>query len=115
MKEKIIFIHNPKTAGTSFRVRLYESIGRKNVYWHNIDGEIDNDFKEYGGNFFEKYNVIGGHFDFANEYLHKLNGEKIFFSIIRKPSEQIISHLKFIINNNDHRYNVSAKNFFYTQ
>ncbi len=112
MKQKLIFIHNPKTAGTSFRVRLYDSIGQKKVYWQNIDGNIDNDFKEYGVNYFDKYKVIGGHFNFGNNFLHKLNGKKIFFSIIRKPIEQTISHLKFIINKKDHPYHISAKNFY---
>lgn len=88
MNKKIIFVHIPKTAGSSFAYFLRKAYGKKVVirdiekFWRGTK----TDSKEY-----ESYDVIYGHFH-SSKYMY-LNGLMITF--LRDPVERVISQFYY--------------------
>ena len=82
--KKIVFVHIPKTAGSSFAYFLNEAFGKENVirdpekYWK---GEFTNP-KDY-----EDKDVIYGHFH-IKKYLHL---DPIFITFLRDPVDRLLS------------------------
>ncbi len=102
---KFIFIHVPKTAGTSFRENILKPLYRDKFYYDKtmtLDKKekvhnIKNDLILYNWGIpvfpenYKSYDVIGGHFSF-DKYAH-LNLSMITF--LRDPIERLISHYHF--------------------
>ena len=38
---KVFYHHIQKTAGTSFRLWLWEKLGREDVFWQGVDGSFN--------------------------------------------------------------------------
>jgi hypothetical protein len=118
-KEKIIFVHIPKCAGTSIEVFLCEKFGYLNVVTTFANGEkgILNDAnQEIIHGYLLKYNgITGQHFtlkdiiDFKKIKLESLSGYTVF-AVVRNPYHRILSDLIFynlLKNNNvDDLYNI---------
>ena len=75
--QKVLFMHIPKTAGTSFR--HFFSKFTKSIYVYNIDED---------SNFLNDVSLVIGHFGFAFMKKAIFNNS---FTILRDPIERIIS------------------------
>lgn len=100
----LVFIHIPKTAGTTVRAFLREALGRDRVFWHgpNEDGFLQDVVRERGLDYFRRFAAIGGHFGFSHSDLHRLPGRKIFAAIIRCPVQRTVSHFEFVSHRPEH-------------
>ncbi len=83
--KRIIFVHVPKTAGSSFVYYLYKVYSKKykfirdtEKYWRKVGTDV----REYESN-----DIIYGHFHYS-KYMH-LNGRMI--TLLRNPVERVIS------------------------
>lgn len=105
MLPKFIFIHIPKTAGTSFRENVLKPLYRDKFYYDKSmtltreekEHNLKNDLMLYNwgiSNYpqdFRKYDVIGGHFSF--DKYKRFDSPMITF--LREPLERIVSHYYF--------------------
>lgn len=96
MKDKILFVHIQRSAGTTFR-RMLESVcrvgangdHRHEMYtnpqkWANIETKEQN--------LYEKFDVLRGHFPYQRFYYLKKHHGWNMVTWIRDPVERIISH-----------------------
>lgn len=100
----LVFHHVPKTAGTSFRLWLWRTLGREQVFWHGEgeDGLIDDAVAQRGPDYFDRFAVIGGHMPFSNAVLHSLPRPKIHTAVVRRPIDQVVSHFEYVSHLTDH-------------
>ena len=87
---KIIFIHIPKTGGTSI----------ENILYNNNYIYIDNFIKKYFTKYFNRYtnnifihNIIKIH---HATYLQEKYKNKIYFTCVRHPQSRLVSLYKFL-------------------
>lgn len=120
MKENhlIIFVHIPKTAGTTFH-RIVERQYFPNCIF-TIDGENISQSIETLKIKIERNNIdlkmLRGHMPFG---LHRLFSQQIsYLTILRNPIERIISHYYYVVNTKNHylhkyvrRNQISLKNY----
>lgn len=107
--DRIVFIHIPKTAGTSIRKYFVDLLGSEAVGWLGIHFSMPDLQLGVG---FEKYKVIGGHFT-RRGALH-LPFEKVFVSTIREPVDRAVSYYNFIQNSAEHPLRTSLTGDFAT-
>lgn len=102
---KLVFVHIPKTAGTSFHNILSKNYGKDNIIWdeHNSIRPLFTNPKSY-----DMFDIIYGHFTI--EKYNYLNRPKI--TIMRDPVERVISEyyylLKIIKHGNENDLVVSS-------
>lgn len=97
--EKIIFIHIPKTGGTSVRDFFISAYGRSQIAWLGPDFRRE-DLLIHNNPFFDKYKVVGGHFSFRDS--KNIRGEKVYITTVRNPVERTISLFRYIQRTKDH-------------
>ncbi|WP_404324927.1 sulfotransferase family 2 domain-containing protein [Cobetia sp. UIB-001] len=90
MKNKLVFLHIPKTAGQAVHAALQKSFGENNVSKIRINSHFEdlekvNDYQEI---------VYSGHIDW--EKAEKIPGDKVYFTILREPTERILSYYHYI-------------------
>lgn len=100
----LIFLHVPKSAGTSIRIFLWEALDRERVFWHGEDGFLEDVIRAKGVEHFERYAAVGGHIMFSHTDLMRLPGEKLFAAVVRNPLHQVVSHYEFVRNQPAHPY-----------
>jgi len=84
--QKFIFLHIPKTAGSSFRGMLYRIHGRSNVFWYGMDIPQRRDvFDEEAC---RDYRYIGGHKNIA---YYPPNLPAFWCSLLRDPVQRTVS------------------------
>lgn len=93
----LIYLHIPKTAGTSFRGWMKSALHGKTIYWHGESGLIQKEAIES----LKSVDVIGGHFPGNIKIISQLENllgiENIcYLSIVREPLEQVFSHFRFV-------------------
>lgn len=110
---KIIFIHIPRTAGTTIGTQIAEQVSDGAICpaWDNstlqkiiADGSVDN------------YTVFSGHFHYNTTLL--IPGEKFVFTFLRSPISRFISEILYVKNhydvsiNSDNSSNVALYDFY---
>ncbi|MDG4880379.1 sulfotransferase family 2 domain-containing protein [Mesorhizobium sp. WSM4884] len=92
--DRIIFLHIPKTAGTSVYHYFCQLLGHERVGWLGVNfGFAD----LQGACDFDRFKVIGGHF--TRDQAGNIPFEKTFISLVREPfsrAESYYSHLMSI-------------------
>ncbi len=100
---KYIFLHIPKTAGSSFRTDILNN-NLNNNYFGYADLEIlvNNNFHLDGisegvkdDNFFDKYDSFSSHMVYGLHVHLPTKNEYTYLVILRHPVERIISHYRF--------------------
>jgi hypothetical protein len=100
----LIFIHLPKTAGTSLRRTIQKNyrskelffVYNKNPRFHSID-----DLYNFVPEDFEKYKIIMGHLSF-NRRLFPFNDRR-FVTLVREPVQRCISYYHHVMNRREWR------------
>ncbi|MCF3935984.1 hypothetical protein L1787_21575 [Acuticoccus sp. M5D2P5] len=90
------YVHIQKTAGTSMRAVLRELFGPQQVFWHGEDGILKDAVEAQGEDFFERYRLVGGHFDAVYPTVCAPNRPLMILGMTRDPFEQIISHYEYV-------------------
>lgn len=91
--DRIVFLHIPKTAGSSTMFYFIDMFGRSNVGWLGHDFTVE-DLAD--GRCLERFRVIGGHFTKADAVHWRF--PKIYVSIVREPVDRILSYYQHIRN-----------------
>jgi len=96
---KIIFLHIPKTAGTTFRKQILNKLFDKKHSFHiDMKNNSTYDFLAIKRYDIEMYKLITGHVSFG---IHKnFNEDFRYIAFLREPVQRIISHYFFTKNNN---------------
>ena len=123
--ETIIFLHIPKTAGTTFGKIIKYNYGLGSIYnryfkknrftYINLpdveftrNGSISNDIeflKTIPSNQLQKTKIIRGHMHFGiDEYLPQ---KSTYITLLRDPIQRVISLYNFIIDREDHLHHKS--------
>ncbi len=117
MNKHILFVHIPKTAGTSFRLAAQKFFGIKNTFYdyslsspetsENIRKHFYKTKDIYSlGQEFKKYKRLFfcGHFH-VTRYMSLFNTLNVV-TFVRNPVEQVISHYKHHVRDNDYKEDI---------
>ena len=91
----LVFIHIPKTAGTTLNSILERHYPKRNTFsfWQNVD-QIVREFPEWPIERRRQIRLLKGHMPFG---LHRfLVGESRYITVLRAPVERIVSHYFFV-------------------
>jgi len=100
MKNKIIFLHIPRTGGTTFRDILERFYHPKNVIEIKKFIESEKIIKTLTKEEQSKIKLIKGHLNFG---IHEwIDGECKYITFLRDPIKRIISTFKYVKNNVNH-------------
>ena len=83
MNRKLLFLHIPKTAGQSVHRYLLDGFNEQDVCPYRVDAQYQNGDLDPNA-----YSIHSGHIDWSR--LENLSGEKIVFTILRKPMDRIL-------------------------
>jgi len=99
----IIFLHIPKSGGTSLITSLANIYGDKFVRVHSPNfGQLKSKYQNSELRLPEKCEIVSGHFSFGWHEVFKI--EKFnYFSIMREPVSRVISHYFYVLKNPHHR------------
>lgn len=100
--DRIVFVHVPKTAGTSVNHYFQNLFGRENVGWLGINitpADLES------GRRLSSFRVIGGHF--TRWHAERIPGRKIILSTIREPISRVLSYHRHILNRAIHPLHTS--------
>ena len=87
MHPRLIYLHIPKTGGSSQRFNLYELYRRENVFWFGIDDAVQ-PLEVYDARRLEKYPVLGGHRPIG---FYPPDLDALYFGVIRDPVARVCS------------------------
>lgn len=85
MVARFIFLHIPKSAGSSQREVLFDVYSRKNVFWLNVDE------KKYTLDASDCV-VVGGHQPIS---FYGNNPENLYCSVVREPISRVVSYFSY--------------------
>jgi hypothetical protein len=100
MTKKLIFLHIPKTAGSTFKILIKDTLGDANVIWAAGDADKDALFNGDPASF-EHAKVIGGHFMFR-QALARFGSSHSYLSVLRDPVARAISAHNYIMRRPEH-------------
>lgn len=86
MIDKLIYLHIPKSGGTSQRLAFYDVYGEENVFWHGIDN--DSDGSNYTNDQLEDFTVVGGHRPIS---YYPSDLRALYVSVVREPISRAVS------------------------
>lgn len=92
-RQRVVFLHIPKTAGSTLYGIIDRHYKAKTVYTIGIDGSID-DFKNLSAPRRSMIRVLRGHHGFG--LYQFLSGPSIHFTLLRDPVDRVISYYYFI-------------------
>lgn len=102
--EKIVFLHIPKTGGTTLSSALSKYFLAEEIFECR-----DNSISVYSSGHLARYRFFSGHFDLPNARL--IPGNKKIISFFREPISRLVSHYYFykamrpeLVANLDHRF-----------
>ncbi len=97
MNSKIVFLHIPKTAGSTFRRRILNNEYSSNASFHIIGDITLQDFFKLSGKRKEQIQLLTGHIPFGyNKYFGK---EDCFIAFVRNPLDRAVSQYLYSIRN----------------
>lgn len=86
---KLVYLHIPKSGGTSQRTLFFDLYGRKNVMWHGArQPALPRNIPAYDDHALSDYAVIGGHKPIA---YYPENLDAFYISVVREPISRVIS------------------------
>lgn len=113
MSKQILFVHIPKTAGTSFRIAAKEYFGEKNTFFDYGSESLetsdiileniynDNDFYNLQKSFANRRDVfLSGHFH-VQKYMSLFDTRNVI-TFVRNPISQVISHYRHFKDRNEY-------------
>ncbi|MEQ8767263.1 MAG: sulfotransferase family 2 domain-containing protein [Planctomycetota bacterium] len=107
--EPVLFLHMPRTAGTTLRSltqRQYEPNQVFSLYTELTSDRIER-IHECPPAWLEQVSLVLGHFRFG---LHeRLPGQPVYFTMLRDPVDRVISDYHYILSNPDHAYHHLVK------
>src|SRR6056297_237368 len=88
MSPVLVYLHIPKSAGTSQRAYLFKVYGEENVFWYGLDSDRETfDRRETA-----EYPVIGGHRPLS---FYPRNFNAVFSAVVRDPVDRAISYFNY--------------------
>lgn len=97
---KFVFIHIPKSAGTSFRQMMIDAFGQDKIGWLGVNASVEDLFNEKTERN-QSYQLVGGHFSYCGA--RPIYGpEYQYLATLREPISRAISLHNFIITQPDH-------------
>jgi hypothetical protein len=88
---KLIYLHIPKSAGTSQRFVLSDIYGQDSVFWYGTDAEP---LAEYSAGAISGYPIVGGHKPISH-YPESLDA--IYLSVVREPLLRAVSFYSYLV------------------
>ncbi|MGI9536744.1 MAG: hypothetical protein ACR2PB_06725 [Desulfocapsaceae bacterium] len=92
LQQTAVFMHVPKTAGTSFNT-LVQSLYPKGTTINHIELLPESRYRSLAND----HNYISGHLRFGQLKQHFSSDNIAFYTILREPYAQLQSHLKWLI------------------
>jgi hypothetical protein len=86
MPTQIVYLHIPKSGGTSQRMAFYDIYGEDKVFWHGLDNDAGTD--QYDEDQLKPFTVVGGHKPIE---FYPQNPDALFISIVREPVIRAVS------------------------
>ena len=87
MTPKLIFLHIPKTGGSSQRLSLYDLYRRENVFWFGIDDSA-RPVTTFSEEMLAAFPIVGGHKPIA---FYPPTLEALYISVVREPMARTCS------------------------
>jgi hypothetical protein len=109
-----VFLHIPKTAGTTMRGLFNEMFGG---YFHLFTAEHDEKraangkrvFEQPG--YFDNIMLLAGHFHRTHAVVNAISGRRIvFISVMRDPVKRVVSHYDYVRRMKRHRLHAEVEN-----
>lgn len=86
----IVFLHIPKCAGQSIRAFLSSAFPKRLLF----PGQLDQHLAFYSRSDLKQYSIFSGHFSWS--MLDFLGEDALFFTVLRNPSDRILSFYTFL-------------------
>jgi Sulfotransferase family len=88
MNPKLVFLHIPKSAGTTYREYLIKVYGEQSVFWYGMHSQL----REFDAKEVASASVVGGHrqLDFFPR-----DFDALYASIVRDPIERAVSFFNY--------------------
>lgn len=86
MPTQIVYLHIPKSGGTSQRMAFYDIYGEDSVFWHGID--IDAGTGLYDENQLKPFALVGGHKPIG---FYPQSLDALYISVVREPIIRAVS------------------------
>ena len=86
MIEQLVYLHIPKSGGTSQRLAFYDVYGEEKVFWHGINSAPREN--HYGSPQFQDFTVVGGHQPLS---YYPDDQKPLYLSVVREPISRAIS------------------------
>ena len=89
-RPQVVFIHIPKTAGTSQRALFYHNYGQENVFWFGVQGRPSRWVpSRIVLSRLMDFDAVGGHRSFR--FFRHIDQRVLFASVVREPVARVAS------------------------
>lgn len=102
----IIFLHIPKTGGTTLRDILIRLYNHKNIVITTRMASSEKTIKSLSAEQKNNTRIVIGHMKFGLHHLFNKNCK--YFTILRDPIERVISSYLYVISSKNNPYNLSS-------
>ncbi len=102
--KKIVFMHIPKTAGSSVNEYFTSIVGSEKS---RTFAEHDIYSGKLAGDLISKYDFVSGHFFYG--HVARFQDQALFFTVLRDPYKQLVSQIKWLDRYNL-QHNLAEKN-----
>ncbi len=109
--DTIIFLHIPKTAGTTLNAILQKQYKPQQIYYLGANAqESIRDYQQLARAEKEAIRLVSGHT--ALGFHDYVPGSSTYFTFLRDPIERVVSFYYYVKKNNEHYLNRAAVNEF---